>query len=135
MQRAGRLGLRLRVPRTPSAQEVEGCAQMCNRMLKASERSPLRCGCPAVPHKPGTACMQARRLEVRLRAPRAPGAPERKDYVHMLNCTLTATERTLCCVLENYQTPEGVRCAPGLLHPIRHTCGMLSRLGSVLHGY
>ena len=28
----------------------------------------------------------------------------------MLNGTLTATERTLCCVLENYQTPDGVRC-------------------------
>ncbi|KAK9828382.1 hypothetical protein WJX81_002118 [Elliptochloris bilobata] len=55
---------------------------------------------------------QARRLEVRLRAPKAPGAPERKDYVHMLNCTLTATERTLCCVLETYQTPEGVRVPP-----------------------
>lgn len=57
---------------------------------------------------------QARRLDVRLRAPRAPGAPERKDFVHMLNCTLTATERTLCCVLETYQTPEGVRCASAL---------------------
>lgn len=57
---------------------------------------------------------QARRLDVRLRAPRTPGAPERKDFVHMLNCTLTATERTLCCVLETYQTPEGVRCASAL---------------------
>lgn len=26
----------------------------------------------------------------------------------MLNATLCATERTLCCILENYQTPEGV---------------------------
>lgn len=32
-----------------------------------------------------------------------------KRYVHMLNCTLTATERTLCCLLENYQTEDGVR--------------------------
>ena len=32
-------------------------------------------------------------------------------FVHMLNGTLTATERTLCCVLENYQTPDGIRCA------------------------
>jgi hypothetical protein len=31
----------------------------------------------------------------------------RKDYVHALNGTLTATERTLCCLLENFQTPEG----------------------------
>ena len=28
----------------------------------------------------------------------------------MLNATLTATERTLCCILETYQTPEGFRC-------------------------
>jgi seryl-tRNA synthetase len=26
--------------------------------------------------------------------------------VHLLNSTLTATERSLCCVLENWQTPE-----------------------------
>jgi seryl-tRNA synthetase len=32
----------------------------------------------------------------------------------MLNSTLTATERTLCCLLENYQTPEGVRVPPAL---------------------
>jgi seryl-tRNA synthetase len=24
------------------------------------------------------------------------------EYVHMLNATLCATERTLCCILENY---------------------------------
>ncbi|KAH8688199.1 hypothetical protein BGZ61DRAFT_353837 [Ilyonectria robusta] len=32
----------------------------------------------------------------------------RKEYVHALNATLCATERTLCCVLENYQTEEGL---------------------------
>jgi seryl-tRNA synthetase len=32
-----------------------------------------------------------------------------KTYVHMLNGTLTATERSLCCLLENYQCDEGVR--------------------------
>ena len=37
----------------------------------------------------------------------------RKEYVHMLNGTLSATERTLCCVIENYQTPDGVRCSMG----------------------
>lgn len=26
----------------------------------------------------------------------------------MLNATLSATERTLCCILENYQTEEGL---------------------------
>lgn len=31
-----------------------------------------------------------------------------KRYVHMLNATLCATTRTLCCILENYQTEDGV---------------------------
>eukprot|EP00915_Cephaloidophora_sp_WS-2016_P012037 GHVH01017502.1.p1 GENE.GHVH01017502.1~~GHVH01017502.1.p1 ORF type:complete len:471 (+),score=65.14 GHVH01017502.1:27-1415(+) len=39
-----------------------------------------------------------------------------KKYVHMLNGTLCATERTLCCILENYQTEEGVR-VPEVLIP------------------
>ena len=34
---------------------------------------------------------------------------EDKLHVHMLNGTLCATERTMCCILENYQTPEGVK--------------------------
>jgi seryl-tRNA synthetase len=48
---------------------------------------------------------QTRELEVRY------GHKEktaiRKNYVHALNGTLCATERTLCCLLENFQTPEG----------------------------
>jgi seryl-tRNA synthetase len=39
-----------------------------------------------------------------------------KRYVHCLNCTLTATERTICCILENYQTPDGV-IVPEVLRP------------------
>lgn len=31
-----------------------------------------------------------------------------KQYVHMLNGTLCATTRTLCCILENCQTEEGI---------------------------
>lgn len=31
-----------------------------------------------------------------------------KTYTHALNSTLCATERALCCVLENYQTPDGL---------------------------
>ena len=53
-------------------------------------------------------------------APKAPKGGKKKkggkkepkragQYVHMLNSTLTATERTMCCIVENYQTPEGVR--------------------------
>jgi seryl-tRNA synthetase len=30
----------------------------------------------------------------------------KKSYVHALNATLCATERTLCCILENYQTDD-----------------------------
>ena len=39
-----------------------------------------------------------------------------KKYVHMLNGTLCATERTMCCILENYQEAEGVR-VPEVLVP------------------
>ncbi|CAD6501744.1 BgTH12-01993 [Blumeria graminis f. sp. triticale] len=31
----------------------------------------------------------------------------RKKYVHALNSTLCATERAMCCLLENFQTEEG----------------------------
>ncbi|KAF9530547.1 seryl-tRNA synthetase [Crepidotus variabilis] len=57
---------------------------------------------------------QARRLEVRcgLKAK----DQTRKLYVHMLNGTLCATERALCCLVENYQTPEGLTI-PGVLRP------------------
>ena len=43
-----------------------------------------------------------------------------KRYVHMLNGTLCATERTLCCILENYQTEEGLR-VPEVLQPFMGT--------------
>ncbi|URE33468.1 seryl-tRNA synthetase [Musa troglodytarum] len=39
-----------------------------------------------------------------------------KQYVHMLNSTLTATERTICCILENYQRENGVQI-PEVLQP------------------
>ena len=37
-------------------------------------------------------------------------------FVHMLNGTMCATQRTLCCIMENYQTPEGLR-VPEVLQP------------------
>ncbi|TEB25512.1 seryl-tRNA synthetase [Coprinellus micaceus] len=49
---------------------------------------------------------QSRRLEVRCGLKTKDQA--RKVYVHMLNGTLCATERALCCLVENYQTPEGL---------------------------
>jgi len=39
-----------------------------------------------------------------------------KQFVHMLNATLCASERTICCILENYQTEEGV-LVPEALQP------------------
>lgn len=41
---------------------------------------------------------------------------DEKRYVHMLNGTLCATERTLCCILENYQEENGLR-VPEVLQP------------------
>ena len=53
---------------------------------------------------------ESRRLEVRCGLKTKDQA--RKVYVQMLNGTLCATERALCCIVENYQTPE-VRPSPG----------------------
>lgn len=38
------------------------------------------------------------------------------EYVHMLNATLCATTRTMCCILENYQREDGVE-VPKVLEP------------------
>ena len=58
---------------------------------------------------------QSRAVEARLRTPKAPGVEPKKEYVHMLNSTLAATERALCCVLENWQEDTGVRVPPALV--------------------
>ncbi|TCD64894.1 Cytosolic seryl-tRNA synthetase [Steccherinum ochraceum] len=57
---------------------------------------------------------QSRRLEVRCGIKNKDQT--RKVYVHMLNGTLCATERALCCLVENYQTPEGL-VIPEVLRP------------------
>ncbi|KAJ3674711.1 hypothetical protein LUZ60_005327 [Juncus effusus] len=41
---------------------------------------------------------------------------QEEQFVHMLNSTLTATERTICCILENYQREDGVEI-PKVLVP------------------
>ncbi|KAM0688730.1 Cytosolic seryl-tRNA synthetase [Conglomerata obtusa] len=41
---------------------------------------------------------------------------DRKVYVHMLNCTVVAVQRMLCCILENYQADDCV-LIPGVLIP------------------
>lgn len=60
---------------------------------------------------------QARSLEIRYGGKKA--GDKEKKYVHMLNGTLCATERTLCCILENYQTDKGVK-VPKVLIPYMH---------------
>merc|ERR1712060_733559 len=47
---------------------------------------------------------------------KGPGDMKVKQYVHMLNATLCATSRTICCILENYQEDDGVR-VPSVLQP------------------
>ncbi|KAG5458395.1 MAG: hypothetical protein BJ554DRAFT_1382 [Olpidium bornovanus] len=47
---------------------------------------------------------QSRSLEIRSGAKKM--GDREKVYVHCLNATLCATERTLCALLENHQTPE-----------------------------
>jgi seryl-tRNA synthetase len=55
---------------------------------------------------------QSRALEIRYGAKLQ--TEIRKKYVHALNSTLCATERALCCLLENFQTEE-VRALPDYL--------------------
>ncbi|GAA6028192.1 hypothetical protein JCM8097_006906 [Rhodosporidiobolus ruineniae] len=49
---------------------------------------------------------QSRALEVRCGVKKQ--GDSKKVYVHMLNGTLCATERALCCLVENFQTAEGL---------------------------
>lgn len=49
---------------------------------------------------------QSRNLEIRCGMKRM--GDREKKYVHCLNSTLCATQRALCCILENYQTEDGL---------------------------
>lgn len=57
---------------------------------------------------------QARRLDIKYGTSKNPDGST--PYVHMLNSTLCATERALCCLLENYQCENGIR-VPEVLKP------------------
>lgn len=50
---------------------------------------------------------QTRELQIRYGAKKETDSYE-KTYAHALNCTLCATERAMCCVLENYQREDGI---------------------------
>lgn len=54
---------------------------------------------------------QARRLEIRYGQK---VKDQQTNFVHLLNSTLTATERTMCCILENYQKKDGVEIPEAL---------------------
>ncbi|XP_075041463.1 serine--tRNA ligase, cytoplasmic [Mixophyes fleayi] len=49
---------------------------------------------------------QARRL--RIRYGQTKKMMDKVEFVHMLNATMCATTRTICAILENYQTDEGI---------------------------
>lgn len=67
---------------------------------------------------------QSRALEIRFGAKTQ--TDTKKKYVHCLNSTLCATTRTLCCILENYQTEE-VRCSPNSIFDTPRLCLTNSR--------
>lgn len=50
---------------------------------------------------------QSRRLQIRYGQTKKMSG--QVEYVHMLNGTLCAVTRVICCILENYQTKDGVR--------------------------
>merc|ERR1712002_634272 len=55
---------------------------------------------------------QSRRLKIRYGQTKKMG--ESTEYVHMLNATMCATTRTICCILENFQEETGVRVPEAL---------------------
>ena len=75
---------------------------------------------------------QSRAAEIRLRTPKN-DKNDAKVYVHLLNGTLCACERTLCCILENYQTETGVK-VPEVLQPYVGT-DFLPFVETLLPGY
>jgi len=51
---------------------------------------------------------QSRRLDIKFGKTSLKSQGVSTEYVHMLNCTMCATTRTLCCIVENYQTKDGI---------------------------
>jgi seryl-tRNA synthetase len=56
---------------------------------------------------------QARRANIRFR----PAKGEKPRFVHTLNGSGLAFPRTLACILENYQQPDGTVIVPDVLRP------------------
>ncbi len=74
---------------------------------------------------------QSRSVNIRIRTDKQ--KDDEKKYVHMLNGTLCASERTLCCLLENYQTEKGVK-VPDVLIPYMDT-DFIPYVEELLPGY
>jgi len=55
---------------------------------------------------------QARKLKIRMGKV---GSEQTKEIVHTLNATAIATERTICCILENYQNKDHSITVPQVL--------------------
>lgn len=78
---------------------------------------------------------QSRALDIRFGAKTQ--TDTKKKYVHCLNSTLCATTRTLCCILENYQTETvSSRDVPQRLEPAKlinrsRVFGFPSRFASI----
>jgi seryl-tRNA synthetase len=66
---------------------------------------------------------QARRLATRFRDK----INEQTRFVHTLNSTLVATERTMACIMENYQTSNGTVEVPDLLQQYMAGIKQISR--------
>ncbi|KAI8909647.1 hypothetical protein EDD86DRAFT_190508 [Gorgonomyces haynaldii] len=58
---------------------------------------------------------QCRELDIKMGTKKTANQAS-KTFAHALNCTLTATSRTICCILENYQTADGL-VVPKVLRP------------------
>ena len=61
-------------------------------------------------------CLDYQSRRLRIRYGQTKKMNQEVEYVHMLNATMCATTRTICAILENYQTEEGI-VVPEVLRP------------------
>ena len=61
-------------------------------------------------------CLDYQSRRLRIRYGQTKKMNQDAEYVHMLNATMCATTRTICAILENYQTEDSVT-VPEILRP------------------
>jgi seryl-tRNA synthetase len=71
---------------------------------------------------------QARRANIRFKAPGVGGAKGKNEFVHTLNGSGLAVGRTWLAILENYQQADGSVTIPEVLRPYM---GGLERIAKV----